>query len=65
MNRKNTRGGQLAERRRRGWLMVIIGAILMLTRLAGLDAVFAWSGIMFAALGLGDIFFSKRYRRRF
>ena len=53
------------ERKRRGLLLVVIGIILMLTKIIGLDDAFFLGGIIFIALGCGDIFYDSRYKRRF
>ena len=53
------------ERKRRGVLLVVIGIILMMTRALGLDDAFFLGGIVFVALGCGDIFYDSRYKRRF
>lgn len=52
-------------RRRRGVLLLGIGIILMLTKVLGLDDAFLLGGVIFAALGFGDIFYDSRYKRRF
>ena len=52
-------------RRRRGVLLLVIGVILMLTKAIGLDDAFLLGGVIFAALGFGDIFYDSRYKRRF
>ena len=57
--------GPMSERRKRGFLMLAVGAIMMLTYFAGLDMVFVAAGGIFAALGLGDIVYDGRYKRRF
>jgi len=53
------------ERKRRGVLLVVIGLILMITKAVGLDDAFFLGGVIFAALGFGDIFYDSRYKRRF
>ena len=55
----------LNERKRRGVLLVVIGIIMMMTKLIGLDQVFVAGGVIFVLLGCGDIFYDSRYRRRF
>jgi len=45
--------------------MLVIGLGLMLTRTIGLDQVFFVCGLIFAALGCGDIFYDSRYKRRY
>ena len=53
------------ERKRRGLLLVAIGIVLMSTKLLRLDDAFFLGGIIFVALGCGDIFYDSRYKRRF
>jgi hypothetical protein len=59
MSRKRT------ARRRRGLHMMLIGAVLMLTKFIGLPQEFLFVGLIFVGLGLGDIFYDSRYKRRF
>lgn len=53
------------ERRKRGFHMLIIGGVLMLTKFFGLPLEFMFVGLIFVGLGLGDIFYDSRYKRRF
>jgi hypothetical protein len=53
------------ERKKRGLLLIAIGIVLILTHYLGLDMAFLMGGVVFVALGFGDIFYDKRYRRRF
>lgn len=53
------------ERKRRGLLLLVIGLMLMATKALRLDDAFFLGGIVFVALGCGDIFYDSRYRRRF
>jgi hypothetical protein len=54
------------ERTKRGFLLVAIGLVLVLAHYIGrLDQAFLMGGAVFALLGFGDIFYDKRYRRRF
>lgn len=45
--------------------MLVIGILLMFTQFLGLDKAFLLAGILFAALGCGDLFYDNRYKRRF
>jgi len=54
------------ERKKRGILLIVIGLILVLSHYIGrLDPAFLMGGLVFVALGFGDIFYDKRYKRRF
>jgi|GEM_PF-3505068 len=54
------------ERKKRGFLLVAIGIVLVLSHyILRLDMAFLIGGLVFVGLGFGDIFFDNRYRRRF
>ena len=54
------------ERKKRGALLLVIGLMLMSAKgLLHLDSAFLLGGVVFVALGCGDIFYDSRYRRRF
>jgi hypothetical protein len=56
----------LNQRKKRGFLLVAIGLLLILSHYSlGLDMAFLMGGLVFMGLGFGDIFYDQRYRRRF
>jgi len=54
------------QRKKRGFLLVAIGLVLILSHYGlRLDVAFLMGGLVFVGLGFGDIFYDQRYRRRF
>lgn len=53
------------ERKRRGFLLLGIGILMMMTKFMRLDDAFFLGGLVFVALGCGDLFYDSRYKRRF
>ncbi len=65
MNKRKNKKKKKNERRERGFLMLGIGILLMMTNMIGLDKAFFYCGVVMAGLSLGDIMFDNRYKRRF
>ncbi|MDX1476182.1 MAG: hypothetical protein R3301_00705 [Saprospiraceae bacterium] len=55
----------MKERRRRGWLLIIMGVIMLMTHFLQLDRVFILGGVLFVALGCAELFGNNRYRRKY
>lgn len=44
--------------------LVVIGLMLMMSRLLEMEKVFMYAGVVFFALGLSDMFYINRYKSR-
>lgn len=54
----------MSDRRKRGMVLVVIGIMLILSRLLEIDKVFLYCGFVFVALGLSDMFYINKYKSR-
>ena len=55
----------VTSRKKRGRILLIMGIVLMATRLFQMDQVFMMAGIIFIGLGCGDMFYDPRYKRKY